>query len=187
MKLHKITDKIWTIDNFLSIKECEDLILFSEHKGYDEADVSLATGAKIMKNVRNNERLIYEDSNFRDKIWLKLASFIPTRVGNMRIGGLNERFRFYKYDTGQKFKRHIDGRFKRNEEEESRITFLVYLNDNFTGGKTKFDDLTIHPVQGKALCFIHEQKHESTPIQDGVKYVLRSDIMYKKLKNETKP
>ncbi|WP_438712071.1 2OG-Fe(II) oxygenase [Aquimarina muelleri] len=177
MILQTITDRIWTIENFLSQKECQDLISFSENKGYDEADVGLASGAKMMKNIRNNYRLIYEDINFKDSIWKKLTPFCPTKIEDSLLTGLNKRFRFYKYNTGQKFKRHIDGRFRRNHEE-SRITFMIYLNDNYKGGETKFDEATIQPQQGKALCFIHEQKHESIPIIEGVKYVLRSDIMY---------
>lgn len=97
--------------------------------------------------------------------------------GSIAIG-LNEQFRFYKYSTSQRFKRHIDGRFKRNEIEESRITFMIYLNEDFEGGETKFDELTIAPKTGTALCFIHEQKHESLPIKQGTKYVLRSEVLY---------
>ena len=58
---------------------------------------------------------------------------------------------------------------------------MIYLNDNFEGGATSFDDTIIKPKKGAALCFIHEQKHEGSPVITGIKYVLRSDVMYRKL------
>jgi hypothetical protein len=33
---------------------------------------------------------------------------------------------------------------------------------------------------GTTLCFIHEQKHEGSPVTEGTKYVIRSDVMYQK-------
>ena len=178
MQLNQHTPIIWTIDNFLSPKDCEDLILFSENKGYVEAEVSLKSGAKMMKNIRNNHRLMYQDNNLAQKYWNVLKQFCPDQIENSRAVGLNEQFRFYKYESSQRFKRHIDGRFRRNDTEESRITFMIYLNDDFEGGETQFDEITIQPKAGTALCFIHEQKHEGCPVTKGTKYVLRSDVMY---------
>jgi hypothetical protein len=57
---------------------------------------------------------------------------------------------------------------------------MIYLNDDFLGEETKFDDISVHPKTGTALCFIHEQKHEGMPILSHAKYVLRSDVIYKK-------
>ena len=179
MKLNQFTPKTWTIDNFLSQKECDDLILFSEMRGFNEAEVSLRSGSKMMKGLRNNYRLIYEDNSLANKLWEKLMLFVPNVIEQNKVVGLNERFRFYRYDKGQRFKRHIDGRV-RLDNQESRLTFMIYLNEDFEGGETKFDDVTIFPKTGTALCFVHEQKHESIPITNGIKYVLRSDVMYSK-------
>ena len=172
------TDNIWTIEDFLTVKECEDLIIFSENMGYNEAEVSLAGGAKMMKSIRNNDRVLYQDEELAQKYWTKLADFCPKTIENSQAKGLNEQFRFYKYGVSQRFKRHIDGRFIRNDHEQSRITFMIYLNDDFEGGETVFDNLTIKPKTGSALCFIHELKHEGKAIISGTKYVLRSDVMY---------
>lgn len=174
------TPIIWTIENFLTEKECEDLILFSEMKGFEEATVSLTTGAKMMKGIRNNERLIWKDDGLATKYWDRLKEFCPETIENNIAVGLNEQFRFYKYESNQRFKRHIDGRYKRNDNEESRITFMIYLNEDYEGGQTAFNDVVIEPKTGTALCFIHEQKHEGCPVPEGTKYVLRSDVIYKK-------
>ena len=121
MKVQHFTDSIWTIENFLSQKECDELIIFSEQKGYEEATISLTSGAKMMKGIRNNYRLIHLDINLANVYWERLAQFCPKEIYNNKVIGLNEQFRFYKYEPEQRFKRHIDGRFKRNKLEESLI------------------------------------------------------------------
>lgn len=171
---------IWTIENFLSPKACDGLILFSENLGFREAEVGLPGGQQMMKSIRNNERLEYDDPVLAARLWEKLKKHCPPQLDGWEAKGLNEHFRFYKYEPGQRFKRHIDGRYRRNADEESRITFMVYLNHDYQGGETVFDEVRIVPDTGRALCFIHELKHESTPVTQGTKYVLRSDVMYKK-------
>lgn len=178
MVVTKHSPNIWTIDNFLSPSECESLILFSEQRGYQEATVSLPEGAKMIKGIRNNYRLLYQDAQLAQKYWERLLAHCPAQIGEVVATGLNDQFRLYKYADNQRFKRHIDGRFRKSGQEESRITFMVYLNDDFTGGETKFDQVTIQPKAGTALCFIHELKHEGCPVPTGTKYVIRTDVMY---------
>ncbi len=137
----------------------------------------------MMKNIKNNYRLIHFDVVLANKYWEKLLQFCPKYIENNGAVGLNEQFRFYKYEVEQRFKKHIDGRFKRSEFEESRITFMIYLNDDYIGEQTKFNDIIIIPKTGTALCFIHEQKHEGVSVKKGEKYVLRSDIMYRRITN----
>ena len=61
---------------------------------------------------------------------------------------------------------------------------MIYLNDDFTGGETKFDDsderlqVTVIPKRGMALAFAHMQLHEGAPVISGRKYVMRTDVMY---------
>ncbi|MFL5728391.1 MAG: prolyl hydroxylase family protein [Cytophagaceae bacterium] len=181
MKLFRHNESIWTIDNFISKEECEDLINFSENAGYQEAEVSTDKGSKMIKGIRNNYRVIHQDLTLAEKLWGKLKEFCPSLIENNTALGLNEQFRFYKYESEQRFKRHIDGRFKRNDLEESRITFMIYLNEDFEGGETVFDEISIRPRTGSVLCFIHELKHEGAPVKNGIKYVLRSDVMYGKI------
>ncbi len=149
-------------------------------RGFEAAKINLKGGAKMMKGIRNNYRLLYKDVGLAEQYWAALAPYCPQKLEHCTAIGLNEQFRFYKYESKQRFKRHIDGRFQRNEQEESRITFMIYLNDDFTGGETAFDDVVIQPKTGTALCFIHEQKHEGCPVVEGTKYVIRSDVMYRR-------
>ena len=180
MQLIVHTPQIWSIENFLTAEECAELIRLSESLGYQEAEVSLPGGAKMIKGMRNNYRLLHQDEALAERYWQQLKPHCPARLDSSEAVSLNEQFRFYKYESQQRFKRHLDGRFTRNDQEESRITFMIYLNDDFTGGETAFDEVVIQPKTGSALCFIHEQKHEGCPVASGIKYVLRSDVMYRK-------
>ena len=112
--------------------------------------------------------------------------FLPVRLGSWNLLGINERFRYYRYDVGQTFRQHYDGSFCRHPGEESKLTFMVYLNDHFTGGTTEFYDgdgssrETVQPKRGMALVFRHAQLHEGAPVAQGRKYVLRTDVMYQR-------
>ena len=66
----------------------------------------------------------------------------------------------------------------RNEFEASYFTFMIYLNDDYEGGQTTFNHVTIEPKQGTALIFQHDLEHEGKAVTQGIKYVLRTDIMY---------
>ena len=92
--------------------------------------------------------------------------------------GLNERFRFYRYGPGQRFAPHVDGAYERTNGERSRLTFMIYLNEGYQGGETRFGWHTITGRTGMALWFDHRLRHEGAELIEGVKYVLRSDVMY---------
>ena len=96
--------------------------------------------------------------------------------------GLNERLRYYRYDVGQKFSWHADGCVRLDNGLQSMLTFMVYLNDDFSGGETQFrQGVKIEPQKGMALIFSHWQKHMGGEVSKGRKYVLRSDVMYRKV------
>jgi len=179
MKKHQLHNEIYLIDDFLTKAECDELIKYSEQKGYEEAKVNLDGKQVLMTTVRNNQRVLEMNEERAEQLWSKLKSFHPMELGMSNAIGLNELFRFYKYTPKQRFKKHRDGQFQRNEMEFSAYTFMIYLNDNFTGGETEFDEVIIHPKKGSALIFKHELKHEGKAVLDGIKYVLRSDIMYR--------
>ena len=94
---------------------------------------------------------------------------------------MNERFRCYRYEPGQRFAPHFDGAFVRDAHERSHLTLMVYLNEGFGGGSTAFLDWDreVAPRLGSALVFQHRLLHEGCTVTSGVKYVLRSDVMYR--------
>jgi prolyl 4-hydroxylase len=179
MKLNNITKEIFTIDDFWSIQKCNDYIKNGELIGYEPATVTTDKGTKRLEEFRNNDRIIYKDFALANEIWKELEPFALLQIGNSKAIGLNELFRFYKYQIGQQFKKHRDQSFIRNEFECSYFTFMIYLNDNYEGGETTFNHLLIKPKQGMALLFLHDLEHEGTSVTNGIKYVLRTDVMYR--------
>ncbi len=174
-----VTENIFVINDFLSGEECDDLIEISEQTGYEVATVETDSGTLRIENVRNNLRALYRDVSLAEKLWKRIKNYAPVKIGNSNAVGLNELFRFYKYTTGNRFKRHRDNSFIRDDSEASYYTFMVYLNDGYEQGETRFKDVIIKGERGMALIFLHSLEHEGAEVSNGVKYVLRSDIMYR--------
>lgn len=75
---------------------------------------------------------------------------------------------------------HRDGVFQRSETEFSQFTLLVYLNADFEGGGTAFGRWSVTPEVGMALLFRHEIEHAGESVVQGCKYVLRTDVMFRR-------
>lgn len=185
MRVQTITNNITIVENFLDKDNCHRFIAKAEIIGFNEADVSLSTGSKMIKSVRNNWRSRFIDATLANHFYQQSQIFVPEYLNNAKVFGLNELFRFYKYEPGQRFKMHRDGVVIIDEEKYSFFTWMVFLNDDFQGGYTGFEDgLHIKPQQGMLLLFPHHLKHESQVVSYGEKYVLRSDVIYKKMEIE---
>lgn len=173
---------IFTIPQVLSGEECRQLILRIEEAGPTIATINTAIGAQVKTNVRNNERVIFEDQQMADDLFSRTRERIPEEIHGLQIHGLNEMFRCYRYQPGMRFAPHADAPFVRNNRECSCYTFMIYLNDDFEGGSTTFlvePEVSITPETGKALLFQHALIHEGAIVTAGTKYVLRSDVMYR--------
>ncbi len=146
----------------------------------------------MVKEFRDNDRLMIDDPALADRLFQRARPFLPPAVGDRSLVGFNERFRFYRYGPGQTFKPHFDGSYNRfARREASELTFLIYLNADYTGGTTDFHydfetyerlggvpRLRVTPARGTALVFLHRLLHEGAPVLTGTKYVLRTDVMY---------
>ena len=122
--------------------------------------------------------------------------------GAWAVHSINPMFRLAKYDPLGHLGPHCDGdRIVDPIDHRSLKTFMVYLNDDYEGGATSFShdhDLYIDPVRGiwcsppeaihsrlkaqKGDCLIFDHKilHEGQQVLSGHKYIIRSEIMYKK-------
>lgn len=176
--LNVISDRIFTINDFFTPDECDASIALAESAGFEEAPINTAYGPQVHKRVRNNTRVIMDDRLRAATLWDRIAGYIPKQAGKWTACGVNERFRFYRYDVGQRFNWHYDGYYQRDNGERSRLTFMVYLNDEFEGGETTIEKLDVQPEKGLALLFFHHVRHKGQPVVRGRKYVLRTDVMY---------
>jgi prolyl 4-hydroxylase len=197
MKRTDLASGIYLLEGFLSRAICQQLIDYAEQCGFEEAMVNVGNGQqRMVKEVRNNQRVIVKDFKLAEQLWQRAAPMITETFPMNRVASspeaiefaaqgrayrpisVNEMFRYYKYEMGERFNRHRDGSYVRTTTERSHLTFMVYLNEDFEGGETEFDDLTVVPKTGDALLFHHPIKHTGCEVTKGVKYALRSDIMF---------
>ena len=174
--------EIWTVPEVFFADECAAMIREFEAIGFEEALITTARGMVMNKSVRNNDRIILDDPARAEALWGRVSTHVPQRMGRWEAYGLNERFRIYRYGPRQQFKPHFDGAFVRSPgQDQSALTFLVYLNEDFGGGTTDFldHDRSIRPVTGMGLFFDHAVLHCGREVTQGVKYVLRTDVMYR--------
>ncbi len=181
------------IDNVLNSRICRNLIEMSEEIGYQEADLSLESGAEMRKDRRDNARALYSDETLRMILESLIWDHAPQKMLYIAEGGafqtakllgLSGKFRFYRYYPGEQFKRHRDS----NQEERHRVslvTVLFYLNTPEEGGETYICDNfleykpKVEPVEGRCLMFDHALMHSGEPLIKGKKYVLRTDLLYR--------
>ncbi|KAL9597595.1 MAG: hypothetical protein Q9219_005034 [cf. Caloplaca sp. 3 TL-2023] len=123
----------------------------------------------------------------------------PARRGETLVTSrLNERMRFLKYTKGQYFRPHCDGSYVTPDGDEiSYFTLHLYLNEQeplvpgakVEGGATRFHSLSwdeekyfdVEAKTGRVLIFQHRDLlHSGDDVRNGVKYTLRTDLMFKK-------
>jgi hypothetical protein len=98
--------------------------------------------------------------------------------------GVNPFFRVSKYMPGNSFRRHTDTAYAESDQYVGMHTLLLYLNNDMTGGETAvFTDKQAYkvvPKVGRALVFYHYTPHEGAVVKSGVKYVVRTEVMFKR-------
>jgi hypothetical protein len=171
----------FTLDDVLTADECAATIARIDALGPEAAPITTPAGFVMRPDIRNNTRVIFDDVQLARDLFDRVAERVPSRLCDMHPVGANERFRCYRYEPGQKFSAHYDGAFVRDSHERSHLTFIVYLNDGFGGGATAFldHDVVARPRPGRALLFQHQILHEGCEVTSGIKYVLRTDVMYR--------
>ena len=180
----KYDNGAFCIRNFFNKTECDELIKSAENKGFEKAKIQSYIGEEFDLEVRNNDRVFFDDYDLARRLFLQMEQFLPTELDAWiknwpwTVSCLNERFRFYRYSALQYFKWHMDGSFKRDHSEVSMLSVIFYLNDDFSGGETEFETFKIKPEKGMVLIFPHKLMHQGTAVKKGDKYVLRTDVMY---------
>lgn len=182
------------IDDFVDIETCDELAHRIDLLNPEVAPITTHFGPVMRLDIRNNERVIFDDEALAASLFARIESLVPEELEGewpqttkrepghfWHPVGLNERFRGYRYRQGHRFAPHFDGAFKRGESEISALTFLLYLRDNCEGGETRLLDygVTVTPKRGSVFMFDHFVRHEGAEVLRGEKTVLRSDVMYR--------
>jgi len=183
------------IPDLLSTKECKAIIEVCEESGFDQALLNVGGGREVLStNFRKSLRCIIDDKKAAKIIFSRLKHVIPqtlTKKGQpWHCVELNERLRVLKYEVSDYFKPHTDGSYQRQNGDTSMLTLMLYLNTPIAGGDTNFlsdegqhQKRTVNPTTGQGLLFDHTLRHESTELEAGVKYAIRTDVMYRRANN----
>ncbi|KAG5922143.1 hypothetical protein E4U42_005592 [Claviceps africana] len=165
--------------NVLSPQECKAIIAAGESVGF-LPDVPIRQGEEDTSVLAHNFYWIC-DTAFHDKLWARMAPFVPASLNGRLSRGLNRRFRVYRYVPGAEYRCHIDGAWPpsgirpdgtyvydsspAHRKQSSLFTFLLYLNDEFDGGETTFympavregtlNAYPVRPVMGAVAIFPH--------------------------------
>ena len=155
------------LHNVLTATECKQFIEQSENTGYSFATVETMMGYVPMPERRTNFRCVWrckrdksdDSAQVLEKegeqrkrglvpsissIWDRVAPYIPDTVNTgsttlpWKPCGLSEQLQFYRYHPHQEYKSHFDKSYYRSPYEQSFLTMIIYLNDDFQGGETAF-------------------------------------------------
>ncbi|KYK60812.1 hypothetical protein DCS_01950 [Drechmeria coniospora] len=175
---HPSVPNLGLATNVLSPDECKAIIAAGESVGF-LPDTPIRDSGDVSVLAHNFYWLV--DTAFHDKLWARMAPFVPASLQDRASRGLNRRFRVYRYVPGAEYRCHIDGAWPPSglgadgsyvyddspagRKQSSLFTFLMYLNDEFEGGETTFympgpREGTLHaypvrPVMGAVAVFPH--------------------------------
>lgn len=155
-------------------------------------------------SYRNNERQVVDNQEIASIVFSQIKKYVPHQIqiegigkvekGTWELRKLNDRIRICRYKEGQYFNKHLDGVHYRSKDIQSKLTFMIYLNDNedYSGGRTLFfnskeDDTVIksfEPDAGDLIIFDHNLWHSGEKVEQGEKYILRSDIIYENISSK---
>ena len=185
---------IYIVDGFLIPQECAKWIDYGESKGF----VDVFQKATADYAHRDNGRIQYDDPAVAESIFCRLKDILPPSVDGLQPSSCSSNIRLYRYKAGQRFGRHIDESIA-SPDGESKFTLLIYLNgqkglqnseeDFVVGGETKFYSsmygsrpvLSVPPMEGRLLLHGHGHRcltHEGGEVLAGIKYLLRTDVIY---------
>ncbi|KAF9212342.1 hypothetical protein BGZ59_006891 [Podila verticillata] len=196
------------LKDVLTRKECHQMISAAEAIGFTP-DVPIVGTASESISVLAHNFFWMADDQLLKHIFDRCKPHFPETSGDGQGAvGINSRWRVYRYVPGAIYRIHVDGQWPGSGLDPvtgeylydayggtrwSRLTFLVYLNDEFEGGGTTFftpsadvgfmDARAASPRAGSVLCFPHGEAagsllHEGSPVLKGAKYIIRADVLY---------
>jgi len=164
------------IDNFLSDAECQYFIEKFEKGSLETVDRGIAL----------YDRGMIDDKNLAMDFFERIKPYLPRDYDGHPLTACNIRFRFSRYDVKGEFLMHRDGVNRDKEGRFTGLTLNIFLNDvnsGLKGGSTSFynEDKSLYrkveAKRGRASVFDREWYHTGDLVEDGVKYLLRTDVM----------
>ncbi|KAF8066593.1 hypothetical protein FPV67DRAFT_1417259 [Lyophyllum atratum] len=202
------------INDVFESAECESLVKAAEKVGL-LPDEPVAGSATQLSSVLAHNLVWLADKDFISVLYSRIVEHLPQTVHGGAVKGINARFRLYRYQPGALYRPHIDGAWPASALNESttppsytydsdpavysRLTLLIYLNDDFEGGCTTFflpsstqgvlEARPVKPRIGTVCVFPHGAAkgsllHEGSGVTVGAKYIIRTEILYEVDKSE---
>lgn len=179
---------LYVLENVCSTAECDALIAAAETRGFETAGFYNDADGKpvVVESIRKSQRVMIDMPEFAAMLFERVKHGLPARLNNgLTLKGLNERMRILKYLPGDEFKRHTDGNYMTPDGAQiSQITLLLYLNSGYEGAHTTYYNhgedvgISVHPKCGSVVLMDQRLIHEVPPLRSGIKYALRTDVMY---------
>ncbi len=156
-----IDEDAFVVTGVLTERQCAELAAVAEDEGFDLAPINTRHGVELVPEVRNNTRVIFDRDDWAEFFWGRFRHLELPYLNHLPACGINERFRAYRYEPGQRFAPHYDGCYRRPDGSElSGWSILIYLNGGYEGGQTRFLPpdplLEVVPEAGMALFFRHD-------------------------------
>ena len=162
---------------------------YTGEQGYRWADLN----GEMRRDHRKSDRVIIDaPPELARELFARLRSGLPetttdAKGARWRLAGLNPYLRVLRYRPGDFFLGHPDGYYPRQyTNRRSFMTVLLYLNEGYQSGFTTIYDsagraLPVAPRTGMALVHHHRVWHEVPMLREGVKHVIRTDVMYERV------
>ncbi|KAF8522186.1 hypothetical protein BU17DRAFT_44781 [Hysterangium stoloniferum] len=195
-------DQIILIEDLLSPEECKAFVKFIE-----QLPLEVTPPKKKGEAHRVNHRLSIQSTEFAQHLFSVLKPHLPelpippSAIHKPNIStephSLNPNIRLYRYSQGEHFGPHYDDSVKDTSTgAKSEWTILIYLTgeaQGVVGGQTVFyrerqgksteEKIVVPLIRGTALLHRHGHEcmlHEGKEVLKGTKYILRSDVMFKR-------
>ena len=196
-----VPNAVYVGRDFMDQSECNAFVKFAEGIGFEK----LCSPQTREYAQRECGRISRNDWDFAGMLYQRMKPIVEqiareVEVPNAEPITCNGNLRLYKYEKHMSFGRHFDGSENIPKVGNTEITVLVYLT-SCKGGATRFylpsstkrsskkkkakdeysDGIAFTPEAGAILLHMHGDRcleHEADPVIDGIKYVLRTDIVY---------
>jgi len=196
---------VFVAHNFLTQAECNNWVKYAEEIGFEKLcspqtrEYAQRECGRISKTDWEMADKLYQRMQSMVE---EIAKQVVVSSSDRTYAPItcNGNLRLYKYEKQMSFGRHFDGSesISRYQGGNTEITVLVYLT-SCKGGATRFylpnsskrgkkksksensDGIAFEPEAGAILLHMHGDRcleHEADPVLDGLKYVLRTDIVY---------
>lgn len=180
-------------ENFLTEEECDSVLkLLNDHQeyyakslGFDHRiNASAQTEYRTSSSVADTPNYLY---------WLKekiQKEILSEHLPHLTVECF-ESLQSQKYEVGEYYRTHLDYfnvyGYPDVTKNDRVATVIIYLNDDFKGGTTKFQRLgfEVQPKKGTAAFFDYSMEniyvkektyHSGEPVTEGKKYIITAWI-----------